>query len=221
MRYGDILPAGFVVPSSAFWLKNDLTVEKNPFKDLPTPERATVMDCGAFIGTFTAACLEQRAWHVTCYEAAPKNAGILRMNMARYGTHVTLIEKALTATDAQIVTLNMSGFSGTNSILPPTTTKSKSIEVPALNFRRELLRVRPQVLKLDVEGAEYDLLESLEVGDLASVESLFIEFHPIEDREELIDDISQFLVHEGFTIINARRRTFTAVRKPEGFLEFE
>jgi FkbM family methyltransferase len=210
MRYGDILPKDFNIPTSAFWLKGDLG-PKNPFKQLPVPPNATVMDCGSFIGTFAAAALEQGAVHVTCYEAAPKNAELLRENMARYVDRVTIVQAALIATNDEIATLTMSGFSGANSILP-STTRMKSVQVKTVNFRRELLSIRPQMLKLDIEGAEYDLLASLRPGDLSSVESLFIEFHPIADRDAKIKMISSYISNEGMNIVSNRLRAFIAIR---------
>lgn len=210
MRYGDILPAGFNIPTSAFWLRGDLT-KKNPFELLPLTPDAIVMDCGSYIGTFAAAAVEQGAQKVYCYEAAPKNANLLRANMMRYGDHVIVIEAALTSSHDIAVALTLSGFSGANSILQ-SKNRPKSITVGAINFRDTLLAIRPHVIKLDVEGAEYDLLRSLRSGDLANVNSLFVEFHPIDDRDAKIATISRFIEDEELTIVNARRRAFIAVR---------
>jgi len=209
MRYGDVLPSSFMIPTSAFWLRNDLE-KHNPFEHLELPRSATVMDCGAYIGTFAIACVEQGAAYVTCYEAAPKNAAMLRQNCSRY-QQIGVIEAALVASNDSTVSLNLSGFSGANSILPQTR-RMKFIEVSAVNFRRSLLTLRPSVLKLDVEGAEYDLLASLCPGDLRSVRSLFIEFHPIANREQRIADVRRYLEESGLTVVSARKRAFTASR---------
>jgi len=213
MRYGETLPAGFNVPRSAFWLQKDLT-KTNPFELLRINSGDVVMDFGAYIGTFTAAAIEQGAASVTCYEAAPKNASLLRENMLRYGGSVSVVEAAVTAADAESVPLTMSGFSGANSILP-SAHRPKAITVRAVNFRRELLRLRPQVLKLDVEGAEYSLMASLAPHDLASVTALFIEFHPIENRDEKIREICHYITNEGLSVTSARRRAFVATRFTE------
>lgn len=218
MRYGDALPADFDIPTLAFWLRNDLDPHKNPFALLPLAPDAVVMDCGAYIGTFAAACVEQGAKFVRCYEAAPKNAALLRQNMERYGDYVHVVEGALVSHRATSVSLTMSSFSGANSIVP-SANRPKFIQVPAINFRDQLLRLGPTVVKLDVEGAEYDLLASLWSGDLSTVESLFIEFHPTEDREAKIDAIGLYLKSEGLTVVASRRRAFTAVRDYNAFVE--
>ena len=216
MKYGDALPSGFHIPSSAFWLKHDLT-DKNPFIDLPLPERAVVMDCGAFIGTFAAACLEQGASYVACYEAAEANAAVLEQNMKRYDVDLyDVVEAALVPDDRDAASLAMANFSGSNSIVSTAGAK-QVVLVPAVNFRNQLIVLCPSVLKLDVEGAEYELMASLRPGDLASVESLFIEFHPIKDRDRdaMVTETMAMVVEAGLTIVNRRLRTFTAVRNPK------
>lgn len=217
MKYGDALPADFNIPTSAFWLRNDLKPSGNPFALLPLAPDTVVMDCGAYIGTFAAACIEQGARHVYCYEAAPKNAALLCQNMERYGQYVTVVEAALTSHYNIAVALTMSGFSGANSIVP-SENRPRSIVVGAINFRDTLLAIRPQVVKLDVEGAEYDLLLSLRAGDLSTVDSLFVEFHPIANREAKIAAVESYIKSEGLTVVGTRRRAFTAVRDYNGFV---
>jgi len=210
MKYGDALPSGFEIPSSGFWLKTDLTTEGNPFKLVRLRDGDRVMDCGLFVGTFTAACLEQGAAVVQAYEAAPKNAESARKNLGRYGVRARVIEAALVASDATSVGLNLAAFSGANTIVAGKA--KKSVTVRAVNFRRELLEFKPDVLKLDVEGAEYELLDSLEPGDLASVRCIFVEFHPIENRDARIKKIQRFVEDEGLVIESPKLRAFVASR---------
>jgi hypothetical protein len=106
--------------------------------------------------------------------------------------------------------LNLAAFSGANTIVAGKS--KKSLNVPAVNFRRELLEFKPTVLKLDVEGAEYDLLDGLKPGDLASVRSIFIEFHPIDKRAERIRTIQRFIEDEGFVLESSKLRAFVASR---------
>lgn len=206
MEYGSVLPKDFTLPSSAFWLLKDLGTA-NPFALVNLRPGDRVMDCGAFIGTFAAACLEQDASRAFCYEAAPKNATLLRENVGRYDNKALVREAALVPGYDPVVTLTMSGFSGANSILPSENRK-KVITVPAVCFRDELRTHNPNVLKLDVEGAEYDLLDSLHLGDLASVRVAFVEFHPIDKRDERIACIRNSFEREGFKVLSDRRRAF-------------
>lgn len=129
--------------------------------------------------------------------------------MAPYGSRALLLPKALVPGDDKTITLNLSGFSGANSIIPAKN-RSKSVEVPASCFRQKLARFRPQVLKIDIEGAEYAILATLRPGDLKSVRQIFIEFHPYQDREHQIASITKFLAREKFKIISDRKRAFIA-----------
>lgn len=210
MKYGEVLPKGFNIPTSAFWIRVDLE-KRNPFQLLPLQKGDTVMDCGAYIGTFTAAALEQGAKWAVCYEAAPKNAVLLRENMARYEGRVSICEYALVAGHELEIELTMSGFSGANSVIPSPNRK-KSITVPAVNFRGELARIKPTVLKMDIEGGEYPILASLKPGDLRNLQSIFIEFHPHPNRENLVIWAFKHLTQEGFKIVSNRNRAFIAVR---------
>lgn len=212
MKYGEALSLDFVIPTSAFWLRKDLTEGGNPYKLVNIHGGDKVMDCGAYIGTFTVAALEQCAGSAVCYEAAPKNAAMLRAGLARYGTRVRIVEAALTASEDATAKLSLSGFSGANSILP-SPNRPKSIQVAAINFRDELLQLRPHVVKIDIEGAEYDLLDSLVAGDLYDVRTIFVEFHPIEQRDERIRRIVRFLTAEGFIIASMRKRANVATRE--------
>ena len=210
MKYAEALPEGFNVPTSAFWLRKDL--ETNPFKLVPLEVGDRIMDCGTYIGTFAAAAMEQGAASVVCYEAAPKNFLLAVANMARYGERAKVVEKALTAGHAKTVQLSMSSFSGANSILP-SANRPKALTVVACNFSDELMLHRPTIVKIDVEGAEYDLLGSLKPGELAGVRCLFVEFHPIDDREAKIAAIRAYFEAEGFTVLSDRKRAFVVVRK--------
>jgi FkbM family methyltransferase len=209
MKYGEVLPPTVVIPSSGFWLLNDL--KRNPFQLLTILKGDRVMDCGAYVGTFSAAVLEQGAESVVCFEAHPANALQLRANLIPYAARVTIREVALIAGDAQAVQLFRSGFSGAHSLLPSNTRK-KFIETKATNFRRELTTLKPTVVKLDVEGAEYDLMDSLFSGDLTSVRELFLEFHPIENRDARIAHVRKYVEEEGLIVRSDRRRAFVATR---------
>jgi FkbM family methyltransferase len=214
MKYGTALPHGFHIPSSAFWLQKDLTTQ-NPFELLTIELGDRIMDCGAYIGTFAAACMEQGASAVTCYEASPTTAQMLRDNLARYPT-ASVIEGALTWSNEDRVFLGMSSFEGSNSIVGGSVNATKGMFVKGINFRDELLRVKPHVLKLDVEGAEYGLLDMVQPKDLEGVRAIFVEFHPTVDQSAKIATFQAFIEHQGFFVHSKRKRAFIADRTLHG-----
>jgi FkbM family methyltransferase len=214
MKYGDALPADFDVPAAFKWVLGKDLSEKNPFERVVIRAGDRVMDCGGCIGTFTAAVLEQGAAHVRCYEPLPKNLEVLERNVARYvhAGRADVVQAALVPDSALRVKLNGTGFPGNHSIVERKQSKGKEVEVAARCFRTALLEYRPDVLKLDIEGAEYALLETLEAGDLDGVNCIFIEFHPDAERDARVAYIKGFLLDEGFVVVNERLRAFTALR---------
>lgn len=69
------------------------------------------------------------------------------------------------------------------------------IDVPTLDWRDELDRVRPTYLLMDIEGGEIELLEALEC---ASIERMLIEFHPKKTGQADVDRVFEHLASIGF-----------------------
>jgi len=210
-RYGEALPAHFILPPSFRWVLNK-DLHNNPFSSVEIRPGDRVMDCGAAVGTFTVAALEAGA-RVRAYEPLPKNISILKDNIRPYGERAELVEAALIpGPETSVILAGGSGFPGTHSICSRAKIIKQRFIVPAVQFRTELIAFKPQMLKIDIEGGEYLLLPTLAPGDLASLHCVFIEFHPFEEREARIDRIARYLQAEGFEIVNARKRAFTAKR---------
>ncbi len=210
MKYGSTLPTDFQLPG-AFWLKKDLTEEHNPFNLMPVPVGMTVMDCGGFLGTFSAACLEQGAARVVTYECMPKTLVPLRANLAKYGDRSEVVAAAVSNTKG-VITLFTSGFSGAHSI-----TKAKGasgeLEVATVRFIDEVVRVKPDVLKVDVEGAEYLFILSLTPDILTNMQSVFVEFHPHPERSDYMKAFAELAESAGLAVVNYSARRFTVVNK--------
>lgn len=209
--YGEVLSSNVNIPKGTrFWMEKDLT--SNPFSSVDLRPGDVVMDIGACVGTFGVAALAQGASKVTAYEPEPRNLALTRENLAPFGDRAEVVGAALVGPAViKEVRLILSGFTGAHSTVRGN--GKRSIIVPARRFRSELLRVRPDVLKVDVESAEYGLFDSLKAGDLSSVRSLFIEFHPIEDREQRVSRVREFVRDEGLSEVSAKLRRYVANRE--------
>jgi len=118
-----------------------------------------VFDIGANIGAFTVWASKRGAKLVCAFEPEPYNFEMLQLNvfeLRSYATH----KIALTTGDDTGVKLWLapSGKNPGNSSLTQRRGRS-SIEVATGNFYYMLEQYRPEVIKMDVEGAEFDLLE--------------------------------------------------------------
>lgn len=138
-----------------------------------------VMDCGANIGGFVRKACNDSAKEVYCYEPEQFNVLVLHENVNllrnKYNTKINVIEAALISTDDESITFNVNGNkTSACSGSVNKTINSTSITVNAVNFWNELERIKPQIIKMDIEGGEYDILTK-EFPDY--VEEVAIELH--------------------------------------------
>jgi len=155
----------------------------------------TVMDLGGNIGT-AAKLFSERGCRVVSYEPHPDSCRLFRMNAPAAELH----EAAVVHDHQKSCMLYLGKMSQVHTIVKRNS-KKDSIEVPCIRFGDEIERVKPTHLKIDIEGAEYELLESVIVPD--TVRQMCIEFHftpsKINTRERMLRDIRQ-LIAQGFAL---------------------
>jgi FkbM family methyltransferase len=163
------------------------------------PPAPTVVDIGANIGSFTLAVLALRPRaHVTAYEASPAAIRTLTANLAANGvaSRVQVEHRAVTGR-AEVDTVWLSEHEGdlcTSSIVGlgrDTFTTSARIEVPSTSLSA-VLASHPDgidLLKMDVEGAEFEIVKATPAEQLASVARVVIEYHDVPGHrvEELAE----------------------------------
>jgi len=139
----------------------------------------TVVDVGAHIGTFTV--LAARRWpraRVLSFEPVPENRALLEANVRLNGCgRVQVNPEAVTgragARRMEVSPTNTGGHSLAEG-------SGGSVEVPAIPFAEVLARAGGapiDFLKIDAEGAEYEILESLGPEELRLLRYVALEFH--------------------------------------------
>ncbi|MEM1345490.1 MAG: FkbM family methyltransferase [Pseudomonadota bacterium] len=179
------------------------SVSPNAFRqalERVTPE-SVCLDCGANLGLYTRP-LAERAAKVYAFEPDPWTAARLRENTADLG-NVEVIEAAVGASEATIALYRAHGFeadpeggsvSTTAFAEAATTDLTTRIEVPQIDLIGFIAGLEAQVsiLKLDVEGAEVEILERLlDHAALAKLDHVFVETHelhipPLLERTEAL-----------------------------------
>ena len=116
-----------------------------------------VMDIGLNIGAFTRLALDRGAKKVVAFEPEVENFELAKLNCP----------------DENAELLNTAIISGEEQEISLYTTKNRvncgnfstqffrgrdEVKVVARNFKKELHRIMPEILKIDCEGAEYDFL---------------------------------------------------------------
>lgn len=132
----------------------------------------TVMDVGGHIGCFTDLALKNGAKHVWAYEPTPESYALMVRNVSNNKT--SLYNSALTGNNESTVDFYLSKSYPTCHTHMPVKGREK-LTVDADNFWEKLKEHKPQILKVDVEGGEYDFMFQEKVP--AYVEQIAIELH--------------------------------------------
>jgi len=134
-----------------------------------------LLDLGAHIGSVARYYAKQNTGQVIAVEPEPENYQVLEKNLE--GTTAQLIRAAVTVLPMTEVQLFINGSSvnrGLASLIPR---KSRfAIKVPAITFGELLGCYSPTIMKVDINGTEYDHLETFRQLP-TSVHTLMIEVH--------------------------------------------
>lgn len=170
----------FLVPGNEVWVcvKDDLLLREYEWLgvDLARPT-GTVVDAGAHIGTFTTMAA-LHADRVVAVEPNPASAALLRGNVARNGLdNVDVIEAALWVDDDGIE-LHAQSVSSASSVVRGGDTASDTVAVPTVTLAQLVDRYGPvDLLKMDVEGAEFEVLAEASDDVLRQVGTFVGEIH--------------------------------------------
>lgn len=135
----------------------------------------TVLDLGANIGGFARMAIDAGAKSVIALEPCPYNYQLLKMN----APEASCINAAVSEKNLDEVVFHYAN-SKRNSVSSSTKKRRNAsgvtIAVPGIAFSFLLNQYRPEVLKIDIEGKEYDILDAIGVIP-EYVETVGIEFH--------------------------------------------
>jgi FkbM family methyltransferase len=165
-----------------------------------------VVDLGANVGLFAIRAAEL-AKRVISYEPFPGNYEQLQRNTADWPAIETVGQAV--AGEAGVLRLYRprgEGMSGVHTLHPEEAHASDSYdEVRATTlddlFARHAVE-HCELLKIDVEGAEYDILGAASAGTFARVDRIYGEYHDVrpEDPATRIDVFERFLGERGYRV---------------------
>lgn len=172
---------------------------------------AVVIDIGANIGAFSVAAAKAGAAVVWAFEPVPANLALLKDNLARNQLQ-SVIKPAANAVARQpgTLTLYTRDTDAGGGTLYPEIHRSwhasdgggmapdiRPIEVQCITlndfFRRENIR-HCDLLKLDCEGAEFEILDSLDAETARAISAVVFEYH----SDGKLDAIIALLQRLGF-----------------------
>jgi FkbM family methyltransferase len=175
--------------STTRYLFNDIFINQQYFF-APDSPRPFILDCGSHIGMsiLYAKTLYPDA-RVIGFEPAPDTFRLLSQNIRQNGLRdVTLVNKAV---GNKVGTMKFYGDDSLTASLDENRNSGKVTEVEVVKLSRYIDRP-VSFLKLDVEGAEGQVLEDLaSEGKLQMIRNITIEYHHHIERDS--DTLSKFL----------------------------
>ena len=187
------------VPDDSLWIavKDNLILSEYERCGVRLCElKGTVVDAGAHVGLFSLRAARHAA-RVIAIEPHPLTLHLLKLNLRQNAiNNVTVMERALWGSPKP-VTLVDGAHSAANSVIAG---QSNGEEVKTVTLEEILRGAGPiDLLKLDVEGAEFGVIESARPATLAKVNAIVGELHP-EGKKERVSEIADKLRSVGFSV---------------------
>jgi FkbM family methyltransferase len=182
-------------------------------------ENPVVLDIGANIGFFTLFALSRlNGARVFSYEPMPVNFRQLRRNVQMNAGHpVTCFQKAVAGQSGNI-TLHCDScneYSTTATVYEPTGQNGETITVEGVSlldvFRENGLE-RCDLLKMDCEGAEFEILYNCPQEIMDRIANIAMEVHGGPEDRQNIDSLEDYLNRMGFTTQRYPRKMLMAWR---------
>lgn len=171
-------------------------------------------DVGANIGIVSMLVAKRSPGaDVHSFEPEPRNADYLRRNISTNGLdRITVHECAVGAEPGSVrLYVAAEAGAGTHSIMSDGSGDRESIDVPMVTIDTvaEQISADPTIMKIDVEGAEMDVLRGMEgVLRRGSIRELFVEVHPrqLATQGESAESLSSWLGERGMKLVETDRR---------------
>ena len=184
-----------LVDAASFLSTYDELFNKEIYKfksDIPDPY---IVDCGANIGL--SIIYFKRLYpgaRIIAFEPDPKAFRVLETNMGIFRLQdVRLVPKGVWKSQT-VLNFFSEGADGGRIVINGDSRDIISIETVRL---KEYLGKRVDFLKIDIEGAEAEVLEDCQDA-LGNVKNIFVEYHSFVGHDQTLDKILRILSKAGF-----------------------
>lgn len=163
-------------------------------------ENTIVIDIGAHRGIFSAYALQHGCSVLLAYEPEAKNFRLLEENigLSSRGDQVAAAHKKAVGRENGLVEFYVYDEGWSHSTCPrsdkrlvrQTSVESLGLDDVLDEAKAYVAADEKIILKLDVEGAEFDIIEGASLPALQRIDELFVETHDfVQDRFALFEDI--------------------------------
>ena len=147
------------------------------YRKLKITEDDVIVDLGLNIGMFTSYALKRGAKAVYSYEAEQQNYELAKMNVELNGVSnaAFLNNLAVIGNDdmERHFSINVKKNKGAHSLISKRGRDTTTVK--CININKIINEVNPTIVKMDIEGGEYEVLKALENYD--NIQQLIFEFH--------------------------------------------
>jgi FkbM family methyltransferase len=201
------------VDSSSYSFLHKEIFDEEVYSFKPTTEQPRIIDGGANIG-LSVIYFKKRfpAARITAFEPDPSIADVLRRNLESQGfDDVEVRSEALWSHDAEL-SFRSEGADGGHVTNGDSSSVCRVSAVPLARFLGQPV----DFLKLDIEGAEFEVLRSCK-NQLGLVQKAFIEYHARADEPQTLASLLEILRDAGFRYFITAPSVFT----PKPLLEIK
>lgn len=166
-------------------------------------ESPVVIDAGAHIGVFATKVLSKfPKARLFCIEPIPDNLELLRKNLSdnAIAGNVTVIESLLSKSEGIKTIYERKDHSAGFNLYMPTEFK---YDVPSRTLEgvmRDNKITHCDLLKMDIEGGEYEVLMNTPTHVFEKIENIVMEYHPFPKETADIKRLSEFLSKNGYSL---------------------
>ena len=218
-----------VVPNTAYRFRNGAQLQigrgvdhvpiieiflRKDYGDIPND--AVILDLGANIGVFSIyAATTARNVRIYAYEPMPDFFKLMQLNVKLNG-----LDKSVSCFNFAVAgdSTNRELFvAGTDFFFPtlvspgaeknPTVTTVQCTTLPSIIDDNKLDRV--DFLKMDIEGAEYEILYRTPASYFERIHEIRMEYHNLDAERQNVDSLKQFLIDQGYRITRQQANTPT------------
>lgn len=169
-------------------------------KEYPIPKSCRVMiDAGANIGTFSIYGSAFNVEKIYAIEPFPMTFDQFKKNidLNSLNPKVESFQLALSGTDGTRKMDLSPGPSQSRGLLD--TTNEGGLTVPSISLKSFLSKIGAEkidLLKIDIEGGEYDVFEHCDQETFNKINEIVMEYHPTGNKQDLF----QRLTHHGYML---------------------
>ena len=173
---------------------NEIFVKKNYMFEANN-NRPIIIDCGANIGLATIFFKQlYPKSKIICFEPDPQLFKMLKFNLMQFNYNdIDIYNCAIWTANKTLIFENDQSWGGkivNNS-------SKKTINVSALDFKK-FVNQKVDFLKIDIEGAEYEVLKDSMSLIINNVENIFFEYHSDSNKSQRLGEILSIFESNNF-----------------------